>query len=302
MTVADALYRLLTALGVPATDIPLEMDSRAARYRTQVAGRRMLIVLDNASSTDQVRPLLPGAPSCVVLVTSRDALAGLVAVNGARRLDLDVLPAVDAHTLLYRLIGHRVEAEPDAAATVAEQCARLPLALRIAAELAVALPTASLTELAAELADHRRRLDMLDVGGDPHGSVEAVFSWSVRHLSPDAARTFRLLGLHPGAEFDAYAAVALADSTPRHAQRTLDLLVRAHLVHPAGPGRYGMHDLLRAYATRLASNELVGESRAAQRRLFDCYLATAAAAMDLLYPAEAHRRPASPRPGHRSRA
>lgn len=296
MTVADALCRMLTALGVPSTDIPPDVDSRAARYRTEVAGRRMLIVLDNAASAEQVRPLLPGTASCVVLVTSRDALAGLVAVNGARRVDLDALPSVAAHSLLAQLIGHRVEVEPEAAATLAEQCARLPLALRIAAELAVARPATCLAELTLELADQRRRLDLLEVGRDPHGSVAAVFSWSMRHLSPDAARIFGLLGLHPGTDFDAYAIAAPADTTPQRAQRTLDLLLRAHLVHCAEHGRYGMHDLLRAYASGLANDRPADDSHAARRRLFDYYLATAAAATDFLHPADAHRRPRIPPP------
>ncbi|MGN9908889.1 tetratricopeptide repeat protein [Phytohabitans sp. LJ34] len=285
----DALARFLGALGVAGADIPLEVDERAAIYRTRIAGRRMLIVLDNAATVEQVRPLLPGTPTCAVLVTSRDSLAGLVAVHGAHRISLDPLPTGDAIALLRRLIGTRVDTEAGAAATLIEQCARLPLALRVAAEMAVSRPTAALSELVAELADRQQRLHLLNAGGDPRAAVTAVFSWSVRHLPPDAAAAFALLGLHPGGDFDAYAGAALAGTDLDHARRVQGVLARAHLVHPTGPGRCGMHDLLRAYATGLAD-----DPRAALGRLFDYYLATAAAAMRPLYPAEAHYRPRIP--------
>ncbi|OQR61530.1 AfsR family transcriptional regulator [Streptomyces maremycinicus] len=297
MSAADALVRFLTALGVPGQDIPLEEDDRAARYRTEVAGRRMLIVLDNAATVEQVRPLLPGTGSCAVLVTSRDSLAGLVAREGAHRLDLDLLPAAVARTLLRRLVGPRAEAEPDAVDALAAQCARLPLALRVAAELAVARPATALTDLVTELADQQRRLDLLDADGDPRAAVAVVFSWSLRHLPADTARTFRLLGLHPGPDLDAHAAAALTGSGPADARRALDALARAHLVQPVEAARYGMHDLLRAYATRLTTAEDTPQAReAALDRLFDHYLATAAAAMNCLHPAEAHLRPAAPEP------
>ncbi len=295
MTAPDALVRFLTALGVSGQDIPLEPDDRAARYRTEVAGRRMLIVLDNAATVEQVRPLLPGTGSCAVLVTSRDSLAGLVVREGAQRLDLDLLPADAARTLLRRLIGPRAEAEPDAVGTLAAQCARLPLALRVAAELAAARPTTPLADLVAELADQQRRLFLLNADGDPRAAVVTVFSWSLRYLPADAARTFRLLGLQPGPDLDAYATAALTGTTPADAQRSLDVLARAHLVQRVDAARYGMHDLLRAYAAGLASAQDTPEAReAALDGLFDHYLATAAAAMDRLHPAEAHLRPTAP--------
>ncbi|MEW1831680.1 tetratricopeptide repeat protein [Streptomyces sp. NPDC088196] len=233
MTAPDALVRFLTALGVSEQDIPPEPDDRAARYRTEVADRRMLIVLDNAATVEQVRPLLPGTGSCAVLVTSRASLAGLVAREGAQRLDLDLLPADAARTLLRRLIGPRAEAEPDAVDTLAAQCARLPLALRVAAELAAARPGTPLTDLVAELADQQGRLFLLDAEGDPRAAVVTVFSWSLRHLSPEAARTFRLLGLHPGPDLDVYAAAALTGSTVADARHALEVLARAHLVQRA---------------------------------------------------------------------
>ncbi|MCA1671304.1 MAG: tetratricopeptide repeat protein, partial [Actinobacteria bacterium] len=293
----DALAGFLRALGLAGAEIPLEVDERAAAYRSLLDGRRMLVVLDNAGSVEQVRPLLPGTPSTVVVVTSRDALAGLVARDGAQRLDLDLLPPEDAVALLGALIGARVAAEPDAAAALAGQCARLPLALRLAAELAAARPTTPLAALVAELADEQRRLELFDAGGDPRTAIRVVFSWSYLHLPAEAARAFRLLGLHPGPDLDPYAAAALTHTSVEQAQHLLDLLARAHLVQAAIPGRYGMHDLLRAYATDRADLEdSEAERWVALTRLFDHYLATAAAAMDILVPAERHRRPRVPPP------
>ncbi|GAA4439859.1 AfsR/SARP family transcriptional regulator [Phytohabitans houttuyneae] len=297
VTAADALARFLAALGVPGPEIPLDQDERAARYRSALAGRRMLILLDNASSAEQVRPLLPGTGGCAVVITSRDRLAGLVARDGAHRLDLDLLPPADAYALLHRLIGDRTHAEPVATASLVDLCARLPLALRVAAELAVSRPGTSLTRLAGELAERQRRLELLDAGGDPRSTVAMVFSWSIQHLPPEAARTFRLLGLHPGADADAYAVAALTGADLAATRRDLDTLTRAHLVDPTAPGRYGMHDLLRAYAASLASTQDTEDTRsAALDRLYAYYLATAMTAMDHLYPAESHRRPRVPPP------
>jgi DNA-binding SARP family transcriptional activator/tetratricopeptide (TPR) repeat protein len=277
---AEVLASFLTALGVPAGDVPGDLDGRAARFRTAVAGRNLLLVLDNAATAEQVRPLLPGSASCAVLVTSRDSLAGLVAVQGAHRLELDVLPVPDATALLRRLIGERASAEPAATLTLVEQCARLPLALRIAAELAVSRPYTPLAELVAELADRRRRLDALD-GADPRAAVAAVFSWSLRQLPQPSERAFRLLGRHPGPDFDAYTMAALAGTDLVTAGRTLDRLAAAHLVAALGAGRYGMHDLLRAYAASLPGED------GALTRLLDYYLATAATAVRALLPASA---------------
>jgi tetratricopeptide (TPR) repeat protein len=283
----DALAGLLEALGVTGADLPSGTDERAARWRSETADRQLLIVLDNAASVEQVRPLLPGTPSCHVLVTSRDSLAGLVVRHGARRLDLDLLPETDAYELLAGLIGARVDAEPDAARLLVQRCVRLPLALRVAAELAVARADTPLAELVAELGDEH----LFGDGGDPRADVQAVFSWSVRHLPPAAARVFGLLGLHPHTDFEAYAVAALSGSDVATARSTVELLARQHLVQARGGGGYGMHDLLRAYA-----RGLLGEDEAALGRLFDHYLATAATAMDTLHPAEAFRRPRIARP------
>jgi DNA-binding SARP family transcriptional activator/Tfp pilus assembly protein PilF len=297
MTASTALAAFLRALGVPGRDIPAREEERAARYRSLLAGRRLLVVLDNAGSAAQVRPLLPGAPGCMTVVTSRDSLAGLVARDGARRLDLGLLPPADAVGLLRALIGGRVDADPDAAAALAGQCSRLPLALRVAAELAAASPATGLADLVTELSDQRRRLDLLDGGDDPPTAVRAVFSWSYRHLDAGAARAFRLVGLHPGPDCDQYAAAALTGAGAAQAGHALAALARGHLVQQTGPGRYGMHDLLRAYARDLAIAE-DGEDgvRAALTRLSGYYLHAAAVAMDTLFPAEQHSRPRVPQP------
>ena len=291
MLAADALAGFLRALGVPGQDIPPDVDERAALYRSLLAGRRMLVVLDNARSAEQVRPLLPSSATCAVVVTSRDVLAGLVARDGAIRLDLDLLPLDDAVSLMRVLIGQRVDAVPAAARALAERCSRLPLALRVAAEWAAARPGVPLAALAEELAG-QRRLDLLEAGGDPRTGVRAVFSWSYRQLDPVAARGFRLVSSHPGPDLDLYAAAAVAGVTLEEARHAVELLVRAHMIQPAGPDRYALHDLLRGYARELsAAEDAADERRSAPTRLFGHYLHAAATAMDTLYPGERHRRP-----------
>ena len=283
---ADALAGFLRALGVAGQDIPGDADERAAAYRSLLAGRRMLVVLDNAGQVEQVRPLLPGSPGCATVATSRDALPGLVARDGAVRLDLDLLPMPEAVGLLRALIGARVDAEPEASAELAALCARLPLALRIAAELATARPAASLAGLAGELAAQQRRLDLLDAGGDPRAGIRAVFSWSYQHLSIGAARVFRLLGLHPGPDITIPAAASLAGISPLQARQALHDLAGANLVTEHLPGRFSLHDLLRGYAAeQTADSDTESEQHAARRRIFDHYLQAAHAAVKTLYPA-----------------
>jgi DNA-binding SARP family transcriptional activator/Flp pilus assembly protein TadD len=290
MSASDALAGFLRSVGVPGQAIPADENERAARYRSLLAGQQMLIILDNAVSAEQVRPLLPGSPSCTVVVTSRDTLTGLVVRDGAARLDLDLLPPDDAAGLLRVLIGVRADCDPEAAARLAVQCCRLPLALRVAAELAASRPAVPLAKLTAELADQQQRLDLLDPGGDPRTAMRAVFSWSCRNLDDRTARTFWLLSLHPGPDFEPYAAAALTSTTLGQARRAIDVLARAHLVQPAGEGRYAMHDLLRAYARELAiSQSSHQQRRAALTRLFDHYLHAAAAMTDTMFPAGRHQ-------------
>ncbi|MEU4246751.1 tetratricopeptide repeat protein [Amycolatopsis sp. NPDC026612] len=291
----DALSGFLRALGVDGADIPSEPDERAAKFRTALTGRRMLLVLDNAGSVGQVRPLLPGSPSCLVLVTSRDALPGLVARHGARRVLVDLLTEAEARDLLRALLGARVDDEPEATAALIGYAAQLPLALRLVAELALSRPGERLAALSAELADERRRLDLLDGGGDPLTAVRAVFSWSYRHLASDAARVFRLCGLHPGRDLTPPALAALAGVPLPEAERLTGALVRAHLAQPTGDDRIQLHDLLRVYAAELAAGD-PAESHAAQERLFDFYVSSAAQAMDVVLPQERHLRPRVPDP------
>jgi DNA-binding SARP family transcriptional activator/Tfp pilus assembly protein PilF len=292
MPAADALAGFLRSLGVPGQRVPADTDERAARYRSLLASRRMLVLLDNASDVAQVRPLLPGADGCVVVVTSRNSLAGLVARDGAQRLALDLLPQEDAVALLRALIGARADAEPYAAQELARRCARLPLALRVAAELVAARPADPLANFVAELAGPRR-LDLLDAGEDESTRVRRVFSFSYRHLDVGTARAFRLAALlSPGPDLDRYALAALTDTTVAQASQALGLLARSHLVQQTGPARYGMHDLLRDYARELAeAHDTAEDRRAALSRLFDYYLHTAASCAKVLRPAEAARRP-----------
>jgi hypothetical protein len=215
MTAGDALAGFLRTLGVAGSDIPADTGERATLYRSMLAGRRVLLILDNAAQDAQVRPLLPGAPGSMAVVTSRGTLAGLVARDGAHRLDLDLLPTADAVGLMRTLVGERAQVNPAAARTLVAQCARLPLALRVAADWAGPRPGSPLDELTAELADQQRRLDLLDATGDPMTAVRAVSSWSYQHLDEPAARMFRLLGVHPGPDISAAAAASLAGLPPR---------------------------------------------------------------------------------------
>lgn len=288
---ADALAGFLRALGVRAQDIPATLDDRAARYRSELAGRRVLVLLDNAASVEQIRPLLPGTPGCLVIVTSRDALTGLVALHDAQRLELDLLAPDEGVDLLRELVGSRVDREPEAAARLVARCAGLPLAVRLAAELAAARPTVGLGQLAADLADHQRRLDLLDAHDDARAAVRTVFSWSYRHLGSAPARLFRLLGLHPGPHVDLPAAAALGATGAEQAGRSLIMLERAHLIQPLGTDRWAMHDLLRAYAAELAVAEEPPEvRRAALSGLAEHYAGAVAAATAAI-------RPPGPRPG-----
>jgi DNA-binding SARP family transcriptional activator/tetratricopeptide (TPR) repeat protein len=296
----DALNRILRALGVAADRIPLQEEEAAAAFRSTVAGRRMLVVVDNAHDAEQVRPLLPGTCSCVVVVTSRDRLPGLVARDGAQRIDLDLLPPGDAVGLLRTLIGRRADDEPAAVTALADICARLPLALRIAAELATAQPVSVLSDLVGGLAEERRRLAVFDAGDDPRTAVRAVFSWSYDRLPPEAAGLFRVLGLHPGGPFDEHAAAALAGVAPDSAGHQLRVLARTHLLEPDAGGRFAMHDLLHAYAADLAADETDRVRRDAQTRLFDYYLTTASAAVAVAFPPAGAPSPpsrSSPGPG-----
>jgi DNA-binding SARP family transcriptional activator/tetratricopeptide (TPR) repeat protein len=278
---AEAITGLLEALDVPAGRVSPRLDARAGLYRSLVAGRRMLIVLDNARDEAQVRPLLPGAPTCVVLVTGRSQLAGLVAVDAARPLTLDVLSETEARQLLASHLGaDRVAAEAVEVAELTALCARLPLALAITAARAALRPVFPLASLAAGLRDIRQRLDWLGTG-DQAADVRAVFSWSYRLLGEPAARMFRLLGAHPGPDISETAAASLAAISRPAARAALSELTRANLLQEQAPGRFSLHDLLRAYAADLGDDQ---ERRSAVVRVLDHYLHTTRDAMGLVYP------------------
>jgi tetratricopeptide (TPR) repeat protein len=252
-------------------------------YRTLVADKRMLVLLDNARDADQVRPFLPGSPGSLVVVTSRKQLAGLVTHDGAHPLAVDVLTTEEAMQFLEARLGQgRVAAERRAAEDIVERCAHLPLALTIVAARAAAHSAFSLTALAGELREARHRLDSLN-GADALTDVRAVFTWSYRTLTPDAARLFRLIGLHPGPDMKAAAAASLAAVPPERVRPLLTELASLHMILEPVPGRYASHDLLRAYAVELAAAlEPAEDRRAAVRRLLDHYLdATHAAALRL---------------------
>jgi tetratricopeptide (TPR) repeat protein/transcriptional regulator with XRE-family HTH domain len=285
LTPAAALREFLDALQVPATQIPATIDGQQGLYRSLLAGRRMLIVLDNARDAEQVRPLLPGSAGCMVVVTSRNELTGLAAANGARRLTLAVFTDTEADELLTRQIGAgRVRSEPAAAQELTELCARLPLALTIAAAQAGSRPRFTLADLATELRDGRSRLDALATG-ELATDVRAVFSWSYRGLEARAARLFRLLGLHPGPDITAAAAASLAEVSIGEARQLLRDLTRVFLLTEPVSGRYALHDLLRVYAAEKAQAEDgEPECHAANRRMLDHYLHTCYDAARLLQP------------------
>ncbi|SCG38981.1 AfsR/SARP family transcriptional regulator [Micromonospora halophytica] len=281
---AEALQGLLEAFGVPPHRIPTGVPARTALYRSVVAGRRVLVVLDNAADADQVRPLLPGTPGCLVLVTSRHRLTSLVVVEGAHPVTVDLLTAQEAVDLLSARLGaDRVAAEPPAVELITARCARLPLALAVVAARAALQPGLPLTALAAQL-DQADTLGVLSEPGSG-ADVRTVFSWSYDRLGPEAARLFRWLGLHPGPEVSAAAAASLLGRPPAAVRTPLNELVDAHLATECGPGRYVLHDLLRAYAAELSTAvDPVPLRQAAVGRLLDHYLYTSDAAAGQLHP------------------
>jgi DNA-binding SARP family transcriptional activator/DNA-binding XRE family transcriptional regulator len=295
-----ALASLLSALGVPDTLMPADMAARAALLRSRLAGRRILIVLDNAQDAEQVRSLLPGAPGCLVLVTSRNRLTGLAAAEGARLIPLDVLADWEARDLLVKKLGPaRAGSELMAVRELAELCARLPLALSDAAARAASRPRLPVSRLATEMRDERGRLDALETG-EPATSVRKVFSWSRARLSQPARSMFSLLGIHPAPDITVPAAASLAGLPPGQVHGALAELCDQHLVTEHVPGRYTCHALLRTYAAEAArGRDSVTDRRAAIHRVLDHYLHTASQASAALYPHSVQLTGGQPMPGVR---
>ncbi|MBO0867223.1 MAG: tetratricopeptide repeat protein [Micromonosporaceae bacterium] len=287
----EALDRMLRTLGVPGERIPADLDERAGLYRSRLADQRMLIVLDNAVSETQVKPLLPGAPGCVLLVTSRRRLAGL---DHTHTLSLDTLPVTDAITLFRRGVGDSRLADqpPVVLVELVELCGRLPLAIRIAAARLRSHPTWDVSHLVQRLRDQQHRLTELAAG---QRNVTAALDLSYQDLTADLGRAYRLLGLHPGPDIDLYAAAALLDTTLPEVGRMLEQLLDSHLLQEPTPGRYRFHDLTRAHAAHTATEEETERGRRmAIDRLLDYYRHTAAMATDAAQPYEHEHRPQVP--------
>ena len=293
-----ALHGFLEAFGVPKERVPGGVEAKAGLYRSLLSGKRVLVVLDNARDTEQVRPLLPGAAGCLALVTSRNQLTGLIAAEGAHPLELDLLTVAEAFDLLARRLGaRRVDAERPAAEEVIASCARLPLALAIVAARAAARPGFPLASIAAELRQAATLLDPFN-DGELAVNVRTVFACSYQALSTGAARLFRLLGLHPGPDISAAAAASLAGVARDQATTLLAELARAHLLTEQVPGRYAFHDLLRAYAAEQARTCDDDAARhAGTGRMLDHYLHTADAAAVHLNPGRGGTVAAPPRSG-----
>ena len=282
----QAIRGLLDSLSVPISRIPVSLEAQAALYRSLLAGRRMLIVLDNARDAQHVRPLLPGSASCLVVVTSRSQLAGLVAIEGAQLLNLGLMTQAEATELLIRHLGSkRVTADQGALDELTRLCAGLPLALSIVAARAAARPGLPLAALVAELRDDQALLDALEAD-DAGASVRAVFSWSNQNLSDSAARMFRMLGVHPGPDISTAAAARLAGASSRQTSRILNELTSMHILSEHSAGRFSFHDLLRVYALEEGrTRDSESDRQAALRRVLDYYMHAAHEAALLLNPA-----------------
>lgn len=292
---AEVLADFLAALGVPRSGLPDSLPARTAMFRSALAQRRVLIVLDNARDADQVRPLLPGTPGCFGIITSRNAMPGLVASHGIHTVPLPVLGrAESAEFLAARLGTDRVEQEVDAVAVIADRCAGLPLALAVVAARSAQLPQESLAGISRALVNGMGLDGFVLKDADPAANARAVFSWSYRALSRPAARLFRLLSVHPGPDISAFAAAATGGLTLREARETLAELASANLLTARCVDRYVYHDLLRDYGLELAGRaDREQETHAAFVRLCDHHVQSGFRAAMLLTP---DRAPISPSP------
>ncbi|MFI9382090.1 ATP-binding protein [Kutzneria sp. NPDC052558] len=286
---ALVLTAFLTALGIPAARLPIDLDALAGMYRSALATRRVLVVLDNAANAAQVRPILPGGAGCMAMVTSRDSLTELVIIDAAKRVRLDLFSTDESHGMLRGLIGSgRCDAEPDAVTDLVRICAGLPLAVRVAATRLAGRPHLLVADVVADITDGRRLHDDAMSGGasDVDAAVQSVFDWSYARLPDDQARVFRLLGLHPGPEFDVRAVAAITGLGTGTAYRCLEALAELHLVEPAGRRRYATHDLLHFYAARRVElDDAPADRQQATRRVLGWYAGTAQYADQTAFPA-----------------
>ncbi|MGW4215213.1 ATP-binding protein [Lentzea sp. NPDC004789] len=279
---AEVLGEFLRALGVKK--IPYARDERAKLFRSTMRNKKMLVVIDNVNSPEQVRPLLPGTTSSLVLITSRDALSGLVQRDGVKRIFLDVLSAEEAQELLRRLIGPRADDAPEAVAKLAERCARLPLALRIAGELVAVRGQTNLTDLVEELVQEQKRLDMFEVANDPRTAVRSVFSWSYGHLPRELQAVYRLVGFSPGRSFDPAGFAAVTNAELPESRYRINALLRASLLKEVSANRFELYDLLREYGKELAESlDAPGDRVRSVQRLADHLIWHSAVASDALY-------------------
>ncbi|HEY4018023.1 MAG TPA: BTAD domain-containing putative transcriptional regulator [Pseudonocardiaceae bacterium] len=291
LAATDALGRFLRALGVTAEHIPHEVDEQSTLLRTLLAGRKVLMVLDNAASPEHVRPLLPAESTCAVLITSRNNLSGLTALNGARRLPVEIISPIEAATLISKIIGaDRVAEEPDATEELAATCGFLPLSLRIAATNLAMSGGLTVAEYVRELRSGSR-LDAMEIEGDDQAAVRLAFDLSYSTLKPTLSRFFRILSLIPGADFEWHAAAAVTDADPGETQRMLGALASANLIGENGSGRYAFHDLIKEFAAeRVQEQETAEERRQCRQRLFGFYLRWANSASLFVY-ADSHAVP-----------
>ncbi|MDQ3789429.1 MAG: tetratricopeptide repeat protein, partial [Actinomycetota bacterium] len=287
----------LAALGGDLDRLPADQQAQAALYRSLVAGKRMLIVLDNVADTDQVTPLLPGSPSCMVLVTSRRHLTSLITRYGARHLPIGVLDAAAARRLLTIRIGRRrTEAEPAAVDDLLDSCGGFALALNVVAARAIRNPATPLAELAGELRDSATRLGTLD-DDEPTASLPAVLSWSLKAVTGEQEHAFALLGIAPGTDIGPAAAACLLGLPAERSRRVLRALADASLLEIDGRGRYSMHNLVRDYARVTAAALSAQDRTAALQRVVDFYLHTAYSADRLFYSHRPSITLAAPPPG-----
>lgn len=283
----SVLVSFVRALGVAADRVPAELDILVGLYRSLVAGRRMLIVLDNAAIADQVRSLLPGSPGCLALITSRATLTGLIVAEAARRVALDPFTPGEAEDLVREIVGpQRVMAEPEAVVELVRLCARLPLAVRVAASRVAVRPHISITDLVKDIGDPQARLTMLSDAGDDGTALQAVLDWSYVRLPTRQARTFRHLGLHPSPEFDVRATAALTGLDLTDTHQELEALAEAHLIEPVDRTRYRFHDLVHVYAAHRAElDDSPSDRRRALASMVVWYAQTATTADRLVFPA-----------------